>query len=152
MKKIPYAVVTVALLLTSMPARSGDPKPTDIVTFREAQMGAVGKHMKLASMIYKGQVDRQGDLAAQATAIHDASLTFGELFPATSGPDKVKTEAKAEIWTDAAGFQTALKGWQDSSAAWLAAVQKGDPTEAKAAYDKLGQSCGACHDKYRVKD
>ena len=162
MKKIPYALATLALLALSTPALSGDtkapetktsePKATDIVTFREAEMGVVGKHMKLAGMIYKGQIDRQGDLVAHATAIHDASLVFGDLFPASSSPDKVKTEAKAEIWKDTAGWQASVKGWQDSSAAWLAAVQKGDQTEAKAAFDKMGQSCGDCHDKFRVKD
>ncbi len=67
------------------------------------------------------------------------------LFPeGSAGGD---SRAKAEIWTDRAGFDTAMKNAQAAAAA-MAAVT--DEAAYMAAMKTLGGSCKACHDKYRL--
>lgn len=59
------------------------------------------------------------------------------------------SRAKAEIWTDAAGFEAEVVKMSESAAA-LAAVA-GDGLDAmKAAFGPVGQSCGSCHESYRA--
>ncbi|MGJ8587043.1 MAG: c-type cytochrome [Yoonia sp.] len=59
------------------------------------------------------------------------------------------SRAKAEIWTDAAGY-TAEKEKLAAATAALAAVA-GDGLDAmKAAFGPVGQSCGSCHEAYRA--
>jgi cytochrome c556 len=59
------------------------------------------------------------------------------------------TRAKAEIWTDAAGFQAEITGLATATAA-LAAVAGDGPDALKAAFGPVGQSCGSCHETYRA--
>lgn len=65
-------------------------------------------------------------------------------FPAGSAEG---SRAKAEIWTDAAGFAKAMKAGQDAAAQLQAAK---DETAFAAAIGALGASCKACHEKYRL--
>jgi cytochrome c556 len=59
------------------------------------------------------------------------------------------SRAKAEIWTDAAGYMAEKEKLAAATAA-LAAVA-GDGLDAmKAAFGPLGQSCGSCHEAYRA--
>jgi cytochrome c556 len=67
------------------------------------------------------------------------------LFPEGSGGGT--TRAKAEIWTDRAGFDESMKSAQAAAAA-LAAVT--DEAAYMGALKTLGGSCKGCHDKYRL--
>jgi cytochrome c556 len=72
-------------------------------------------------------------------------------FPAGSGPQPgIKTAAKPEIWEQPAKFKAA----QDAFAAEAAAFQKiaagGDAEAMRAEARKLGGTCKACHDQFRV--
>lgn len=67
------------------------------------------------------------------------------LFPAGSGGGK--SRAKAEIWSDPAGFDKAMKDGQ-AAAAKLAAAK--DEAAFAAAIGALGTSCKGCHEKYRL--
>lgn len=57
------------------------------------------------------------------------------------------SRAKAEIWSDRAGFDTAMKNAQAAATA-MAAVT--DETAYVPAMKTLGGACKACHDKYRL--
>jgi cytochrome c556 len=57
------------------------------------------------------------------------------------------TRAKAEIWTDRAGFDQAMK---ESQAAATAMAGVTDEAAYVAAMKALGGSCKSCHDKYRL--
>jgi len=74
-----------------------------------------------------------------------------EAFPPESN-GVAHTAAKPEIWTDAAGFNSALQALLDRSTALAAATQSGDEAKIKTAALDTGKACKACHDKYRVKD
>jgi cytochrome c556 len=67
------------------------------------------------------------------------------LFPEGSGGGD--SRAKAEIWSDRANFDKAMKDAQAAAAA-LAAVT--DEASYGAAMKTLGGTCKSCHDKYRL--
>lgn len=73
-------------------------------------------------------------------------------FPRGSGPEAgVKTAAKPEIWSDAAGFSAAQKGFQAEAVKLGQAAAKGDVGALRAQAGATGKTCSACHNKFRVK-
>jgi cytochrome c556 len=80
-----------------------------------------------------------------ATTILDKLKEAHGLFPEGSGGGD--SRAKAEIWTDRAGFDQAMKDAQAAAAA-MAAVT--DEANYVPAMKTLGGACKGCHDKYRL--
>jgi cytochrome c556 len=80
-----------------------------------------------------------------ATTILEKLKEAHGLFPEGSGGGE--TRAKAEIWTDRAGFDKAMQDAQAAAAAMAAVTAEADFVNAMKA---LGGSCKACHDKYRL--
>lgn len=82
--------------------------------------------------------------------------TSGQLpgwFPKGSGPESgVKTKAKPEIWSDAAGFKAAADSLRAEAGKLDAAVASGDMDAIKAQFGATRAACKSCHDKYEVKD
>jgi cytochrome c556 len=124
-------------------------EPEDIVTYRQAVMGAMGRHMKSTAMIVKGEVDRRDDLQGHASAMHAISLYACTLFPeSTKG---LESEALPKIWEDPPKFEAACKKLHETTNA-LAEIASGDDFDAtKAAFGAVGKSCGGCHDDFKVE-
>ena len=81
---------------------------------------------------------------------HEASLRFGDLFPAgtETGMD---TEAAPAIWADREGFDAALVKFRDAVEAAKAAKPM-TLEDAKPAVGPVFQTCKGCHDDYRIED
>jgi cytochrome c556 len=74
-------------------------------------------------------------------------------FPKGSGPEAgVKTDAKKEIWTDAAGFAEVQKAFSAEAPKLLTAANAKDVEGLKAQVLVVGKACKGCHDKYRVPE
>ena len=80
-----------------------------------------------------------------ATAILEKLKEAHGLFPEGSGGGD--SRAKAEIWSDRAGFDKAMKDAQAAASAMAGVTAEADYVAAMKA---LGASCKACHDKYRL--
>ena len=61
----------------------------------------------------------------------------------------VKTEAKAEIWSDPKGFEAAGMAYMTAVAGVKAST---DEASFKAAFPALGKACQGCHEKFRQAD
>ena len=125
----------------------------DMINARQAEMKANTKAMKALVSMLKGETpyDNAAVQAAVKT-INDAraaSDAAGAWDAASQTGGTVKTEAKPEIWTDAAGFAAA---WQnlDKATAQLAATT--DEAGFKAAFPALGAACKGCHEKFRAAE
>ena len=118
---------------------------------REACMKANGGMMKVMVPVIKGQ--KPYDKAAVDASIANAQKACGgwaDWWGEDTKPGgAVKTEAKAEIWSDAAGFEAAGKAYMTAEAAVLAST---DEASFKAAFPALGKSCQGCHEKFRQAD
>ncbi|WP_443748593.1 c-type cytochrome [Asticcacaulis solisilvae] len=87
-----------------------------------------------------------GDLAAAAPKLPAQ-------FPAGSGPQPgVKTEAKAEIWSDAAKFQQAAGALNTAAQALNTTAQGSDIAAIRTATGNLGQTCKTCHMSFRQEN
>ena len=113
---------------------------------RHMAMEAVGDAMKPLAAIAKKEAPFDAAVVkANATTIADHIKMASALFPAGSGGGE--SRAKPEIWTDAAGFEKAMK---DAHAAAVALQSVADEAAYRPALGALGASCKSCHDKYRI--
>jgi cytochrome c556 len=107
----------------------------------------IGKAMKAAKKGLDGN-----DMAAVRTAaatINELAPQVQSWFPAGTGPDVGKTEAKAEIWQKPEDFAAKSRDFTAAAQKFSAAAQGSDIAAARAAHGDLGKSCKACHDLYR---
>jgi cytochrome c556 len=129
-------------------ASAGLAQGGDSIAKREAAMKSMG-----ASAGATNAAAGMGDFATASTKAKELSDTvhaLPSLFPAGSGPaDGVRTRAKAEVWSDAAGFKAAAdKAAADADAVVVAADSK-NADAVKAAVTAFQGNCNACHAKYR---
>jgi len=104
-----------------------------------------------------------GELAKPApdmTAIKTKAATLNALatelptwFPKGSGVEaRPLSAAKANIWTDAAGFSAKAADLQGQVAKLNAAAAAGDLGAVKTQFGPTNAACKACHDTFRAED
>jgi len=92
-------------------------------------------------------------VAADAGKMKALATDLPSWFPKGSGPEAgVKTQAKAEIWTDAAGFAAAVTKLQAETAKLQDLAAAGDLDATKAQARATAGACKACHDAYRAQE
>ena len=126
--------------------------PQSIVKYRQASMKAMGAHMSAMSLVVKHQIASRADLAAHAEAVHGVSKSIAGLFPAGSGPDKVKSDAKAAIWQQLPEFKAEAQELERASAKLAELAKKGDAKAFDAQFKVVGETCNDCHQSFRVQD
>lgn len=135
------------------PAAAPAPEGQKMADYRHNLFESLGKHMKLSSMIVKGQVDLPADMKLHAHALHGAALSIPNLFPEGTDPASVEeTDALPSIWEDPEGFKAATQKFQDATAKLVEAADAGDLNAFKASFGAVGASCGNCHRSYRKDD
>jgi cytochrome c556 len=95
------------------------------------------------------------DLAAIKTAakvVNDAAATQEKRFPAGSGPEAGKTQAKAEIWNKPAEFKTAMNNFAAAAPKLQTAANSGDVAAIKTAFANTGKACKGCHETFRAEE
>ena len=110
----------------------------------------IGKAMRAA---------KKGLDANDPAAVRAAAATINELapraeswFPAGTGPDIGKTDAKAEIWQQPQQFAAGMKDFRAAATAFNQAASGGDLEAMRAAHANLGKTCKSCHDRFREED
>jgi cytochrome c556 len=112
---------------------------------RHEAMEAVGAGMKALASVAKKETPFDAGMVAKHAGEMAANLeTASRLFPAGSAGD---SRAKPEIWSDAAGFEKAMK---DGIAAVKALQAAKDEAAFGPAFQAVGASCKSCHDKFRA--
>jgi cytochrome c556 len=92
------------------------------------------------------------DAKAFATAAERAAFiatVTPDTFPAGS-ESGAPTKAKPEIWRNEAEIGRLMTDLQSKTAALATAAKGGNVDAAKAALGAAGQTCKACHDKYKL--
>lgn len=134
----------LVLGLTSLAVAADDP-----IAARKDLMKHNGGAAKAAVGMIKGEKPFDAaEAAAAMKTITDDMATFVTLFP--EGSDKGDTSAAPKIWEDMDGFKAAAaKLSADAKTAGDAAA--GGLDAFKVAFNTVGNDCGACHQKYRLK-
>lgn len=119
------------------------------VNVRHAQMQIISYHTGILGDMAKGEMEFDAEKAqAAATNLHAAAM-MERATMWVEGTEQGAVEgsrAKAEIWTDAEGFDAAFTKLQEASAALM---EVSDLDAVKAGMNDVGKSCGGCHDDYR---
>ena len=109
----------------------------------------IGDAMKLVTRELKGDSPDLQQVREGATVIATMAPQVPSWFPAGTGPDVGKTEAKAEIWQRPDDFRAKARDFDQAAKAFQAVTQGTDVAAIRAAHANLGKTCKACHDLYR---
>lgn len=125
----------------------------DMINARQAEMKTNMKAMKALVSMLKGETPYD-NAAVQAAAgtmrqAHAANVTADVWNASSQSGATVKSEAKAEIWSDPQGFAAA---WTPLDKAVSGIEASHDEASFKAAFPALGAACKGCHEKFRAAD
>lgn len=145
------ACAALAVAATAFADGHTAPALEKAVKGRHGLMQVIGYHTGILGDMAKGTTPYDASLAtaaaenlASAAAMHRVTMWLeGSEQGAVEG-----SRAKAEIWTDAAGFEEKAVGLETSTTAMVAAAGT-DLDSLRAAMGAVGESCGACHKAYR---
>ena len=133
------------LFAASRTALAAGPDP---VKARNDAMEDAGKAFKAMAAIAKKQAPFDAAVVKKNADVVAARLNACQaLFPPGSEKGSMKSLAKPECFSDAAGLAAGLKA---SAAAAEALSKVADEAAFLPAFKAAGDSCKNCHDKYRV--
>ncbi len=122
-----------------------------VIEAREANFKTFGKSMKTMNDNLKSDSPDLAVIASNAATIRGLAPKITTWFPKGTGPESgVKTEARAEIWTDGAGFAAAARRLEPEAAKLEALARAGDLAGVRAQVRVLGGTCKGCHDKFKA--
>lgn len=135
-------------LLTAVQAAE---KPEDVVKYRQSVYNIIGWNFKPIGAMMKGETPFDAAAVARhAQYVEMLSKALPEGFTKGTGPDVVKnTEAKAEVWSKSAEFDSKMKDFQQESAKLAEVAKGGDQAAIKAQFGKTAETCKACHKEFR---
>ena len=125
----------------------------DMINARQAEMKANMKAMRALVSILKGETPYDAATVQGAVKILKDARAEGQVQDvwnaASQAGATVKSEAKPEIWSDAAGFAAA---WTKFDGAVAAVAASTDEASLKAAFPALGGACKGCHETFRAAE
>ncbi|MGJ8618240.1 MAG: c-type cytochrome [Sulfitobacter sp.] len=149
--KIPFGLgLGIAVIATATFAASHSDKISNkTVAARHAQMQIVSYSTGVLGAMAKGEVEFDADMANSAATNLNAmaKLDAASLWvPGTEQGAVDGSRAKAEIWSDAAGFADKFAALEKASAELMGVA---DVDALKAGMGAVGGACKACHESYR---
>lgn len=133
------------------PAPLEKSKALALMKARHQNFEKIGKAMKIAGRELKAASPNIATVRQSADTIAALARQVPGWFPAGTGPDVGKTEAKAAIWQKPQDFKVKSDNLIRASGAFQMAARSGDLAAIRAAQGSLGKSCKACHDPYRTE-
>ncbi|MFN0262818.1 c-type cytochrome [Tepidamorphus sp. 3E244] len=122
----------------------------DPIADRQMMMKNTGAAIGTLAKMAKGEMEFDATAANLAVrTMNNAAIGFVHLFPEDSmeGGD---TEAGPKIWEDMAGFVEKARAMETVTADAIAFPAE-SLDDVKEQLGKIGGTCKACHDDYRVK-
>jgi cytochrome c556 len=116
---------------------------------RHENFEKIGDAMKGISRELKGDNPDLAQVRTAAATVAQLASQVPSWFPAGTGPDIGKTEARAEIWQKSDDFTAKAQAFGQAAAAFNTAAQGSDLAAIRSAQANLGKSCKGCHDLYR---
>lgn len=142
----PPATGHTMVLLAAAPNKDAALK---IMHERHEGMETIGKANKAIRRELGSNAPDLATVRAGAAEIADLSRKASRWFPRGTGPELGKTGAKPEIWQSPRDFVAKLHNFQAAAKTFNEAAMTGDVNVIKPKFGELGQTCKACHDKYR---
>lgn len=144
-----FGIATAAVIVAApmlLPAQAQDGKMA--YQKRDDAMGTLSDNMKVLAAFVKEDKGSMAEVTAAAENVHRVAMEIPALFEVQSTPEG--SRAKPEIWSDWDTFVKDAKALEDASNTLLMAAKAGDAQAVKAAFGKVGGSCGDCHKPFRA--
>jgi len=143
--KAPFLLLGAAATIAATPA--------DSIRSRVAGYRALGAAFKATNDLVRAGNFVSPGLRQAAGQISAASRGQYGWFPAGSGPQsRLKTAARAEIWSRTAEFRAAQDAFARQAATFERIAASGNEAAIRSGVRQLGASCKGCHDTFRVAD
>ena len=146
-------ITAAALITASAPLLAAAPKlaPADQIKARVTGLRELGAAFKAINDGLRAPAPQTILIQQSARQIRNAAQAMSTWFPKGSGPESgQKTSAKPDIWTKPKDFAAAQLAFSRQADA-LAKASAGSDIEAiRMETRKLGGTCKACHDQFRV--
>ncbi len=153
MKSLSQLVVGVFLALgiaVAAHAQAPFKKTEDAIKYRQSALFVMAQHFGRLGPVVKGeQAYNKDEVARNAAIAEQMSKLPWDGFVA--GSDKGDTDAKPEIWSDAAKFKSAAEKMEQEMSKLAQAAKGGDLNAVKSQFGATGKACKACHDDFRKK-
>ena len=128
--------------------------PADPVAFmktRHENYEDLGKNFKVLLDATKVTAPDMAAVQAAAAKVNEYAGLIPTWFPAGTGPEAGKTEAKANIWTERADFDAKAVNLQAETAKLVTATAT-DAAAFKAQFGATGAACKSCHEVFREEE
>ena len=143
------AALVVAGVFVALPAalQAGDSDSTGTIRYRQTLMEGIGSDMGAISAILKYDLPLTASIEGHARSM----AALAEIVPAAfkdhivDGP----TDSKADIWSNAAGFQKACDDFISATARLVEVSAGGDAGAIGSQLQAVGKTCGGCHEAFR---
>ncbi len=150
MRKFILSALPVAALLMAGVAHADE---MDMIKARQAYFKSLGGAMKAMGPLTKSFDAAAATAEAEKLKTILATDVAPNFAPGTSVDDfPGDTEALAKIWDNMEDFGAKAGAMHEAGAEVIAAAEAGDGKAFAAAYGKMGGTCKACHDAYRMAD
>ncbi len=123
------------------------PKPQELVALRQAGMDLSATSLNMMKGASANGMPLK-NLAFSANGLARWAAAMPALF--ADNTKTVPSRAKAEVWTDKAGFLARAAAMQDATKALVTAAQTDDKDAFAAALASTAGSCKGCHDSYQA--
>jgi cytochrome c556 len=150
MKLLATLALAAVVSTLSAPAMAQFQKAEDAIKYRKASFTVMAAHFGRIGAMASDKAPYDAKAAADNAAVVEAMSKlpwagFG------AGTDKGDTKAKADVWSDAAGFKKASDDMMSAVAQLNAAAKTNNLDALKTAFGGAAKTCKACHDVYRDK-
>lgn len=145
MKKL-IVIFLAALLPFSAIAHEGQKNPE--VRYRHWVMESMSNDFAAMAMLFKNEVSRPGDMEVLARSLAESASLIAGLFPEGSEG----AAALPLIWEEPERVQEASRDSAATAAALAEAAAGGDRAAIARAFKAAGDSCKACHERYKAED
>lgn len=154
MKHVKPFLVAMALTVTASAIAQQAPKPENIIKWRQSVYQVLAWNSGRIKANVDGQFNREEVIRAANSTAAIANSGLGALYaPGTEqGKGWHDTAAKPEIFKDGKKVGELAGNFVREANELAKIAANGDQAAVKAQFGKLGQTCKACHDDYKVKD
>jgi cytochrome c556 len=137
-------------MLSALPAMAQDPKPEDVIEFRQGVYKIIGWYFGPLGAMAKGDAPFDSQVAARnAQIVADMSMIAPDAF--VRGSDRGQTGVLPEVWSKPQDFAKVMDNFQQQTAKLAEVAQSGDFDAFRAQVGETGKACKACHDDFRKK-
>lgn len=159
MKIFKFALATCALAAAAAALAQPPAAPTPeqrahrMVELRQSVMQVQAYSLRPAAAMLRNAPFDAAAVKQAAARLKMLSAMLSDVFKDDTSQFDIKdASAKPEVWSDAAGFQSAINAEVTAVDALQEAAAGGDKDATLKAVKAVGKSCGDCHDKFRKKE